>query len=916
MSANVGALQVTVEANAQPTAQGMAQIVNVVEGNVRRINTAAGNASNNIANIGRAGRSIGRIKGAEEAAASIDKVGHSSTAARRELLVLAHEASQGNWKRFGGSLLVLGERMDLMGKIMSPVGVAVGVAAAAVGFFAIEAIKGAVEAEHFAKSLAMTGNYAGQTAASFQVMTKRIAEDAGVTVGHAREVTQALISTGRVSGESLESVSRAAARYADATGATAEETAKEFAKMTEAPLKWATEANKQFHFMDGALYDYVQRLEQTGQKEAAARAVSEAYYNHLGGTAVANLNALGRGWMSLSRAIDQAKESLKHIGEGETDAEKAVATQLRIAQGQAELAANPNAKGAAADAMRKGLETNTKALTNLAKKQIRDSENALLAEQKARHNDRVVEAKEFYSHFVEAHKQGQALLEEKKAEIARNFTDAGHPEAIAAAQALIEKEFAHGKGNGVERAETLQQLQPLQAQITAEEKLLAYRERVLAQYHKADLISDEGYYDTRKTVIEAAQKRIEKLYDEEIAVAEKQASRVKDARAKIEATTKVNELRDQKQAALLQSSEALAQADFENAQASEAYKNSLVKLNAELDKLRHNTANSATADFNRTHEGLIKQATLKGDASGLGTIDAARNATQAQADMNTLKERATLIENALKQAEAETALQVATGQETQVQGMQEVSDKRKQAVQDLQAIADQMQVIADKSGFADLKDQAAQFTLTVGQIKASTDVLGKTVTDTMSGAFANSLLAVQNRTKSLKQAFLDMANSIEQALLRIVDNDIAQMLFNGSAGSSASSGGGLFGKLVGLAVTAFGGGGGVDGAVTSDQLSAPDWSNMPGRAAGGPVTPNSMYEVNERGPELLTYANRTFLMMGDKGGKVTPLSSGAGGGSPVFNMNIAVPAGTTRQSAQQQAAEIMRHAQIAQARNA
>jgi hypothetical protein len=32
-------------------------------------------------------------------------------------------------------------------------------------------------------------------------------------------------------------------------------------------------------------------------------------------------------------------------------------------------------------------------------------------------------------------------------------------------------------------------------------------------------------------------------------------------------------------------------------------------------------------------------------------------------------------------------------------------------------------------------------------------------------------------------------------------------------------------------------------------------------------------------------------------------------------MNINVPAGTSRQTAQQQAAEIMRHAQIAQVRN-
>jgi hypothetical protein len=220
----------------------------------------------------------------------------------------------------------------------------------------------------------------------------------------------------------------------------------------------------------------------------------------------------------------------------------------------------------------------------------------------------------------------------------------------------------------------------------------------------------------------------------------------------------------------------------------------------------------------------------------------------------------------------------------------------------------------------ELTDQAAQFKLQVDQIKATSDVLGKTIDDTFSGAFASSLMAVQNRTKSLKQAFLDMANAIEQSILKIVDNDIAQMLFSsvgGSGGGGGSSGSGLFGKLVGLAISAFGGGGasgsealGASGTSTPDDLI----SGYSGRASGGSVMPSTMYQVNERGPELLTYANKTFLMMGDKGGTVTP-TSGSGGRQNVFNMNIAVPSGTTRQSAQQQAAEIMRHANIAMARN-
>lgn len=53
-----------------------------------------------------------------------------------------------------------------------------------------------------------------------------------------------------------------------------------------------------------------------------------------------------------------------------------------------------------------------------------------------------------------------------------------------------------------------------------------------------------------------------------------------------------------------------------------------------------------------------------------------------------------------------------------------------------------------------------------------------------------------------------------------------------------------------------------------------------GRAGGGPVAPFSAYDVTEHGdPELLSFGGRQVLMMGSKGGMVTPLMNKAGGGA-------------------------------------
>lgn len=59
-----------------------------------------------------------------------------------------------------------------------------------------------------------------------------------------------------------------------------------------------------------------------------------------------------------------------------------------------------------------------------------------------------------------------------------------------------------------------------------------------------------------------------------------------------------------------------------------------------------------------------------------------------------------------------------------------------------------------------------------------------------------------------------------------------------------------------------------------------------GRATGGPTSPNTLYRVNERGPELYTERGQTFLMSGADGGFVTPLTGGAGGAPINVVVNI------------------------------
>ncbi|NVI25104.1 hypothetical protein G4D42_17700, partial [Burkholderia pseudomallei] len=74
-----------------------------------------------------------RVRAAHEAEAkAAEGASHWTAASRRELLVLGHEMAMGNYKRFAGSIMVLGEQMDWMHKIMTPAGLAIGAVAGSV----------------------------------------------------------------------------------------------------------------------------------------------------------------------------------------------------------------------------------------------------------------------------------------------------------------------------------------------------------------------------------------------------------------------------------------------------------------------------------------------------------------------------------------------------------------------------------------------------------------------------------------------------------------------------------------------------------------------------------------------------------------------------------------------------------------
>lgn len=116
--------------------------------------------------------------------------------------------------------------------------------------------------------------------------------------------------------------------------------------------------------------------------------------------------------------------------------------------------------------------------------------------------------------------------------------------------------------------------------------------------------------------------------------------------------------------------------------------------------------------------------------------------------------------------------------------------------------------------------------------------------DSLRDATKSSITGLINGTKSLKSAITDIFDSILSKITDIISTNFTNYLFGMSGSSQNGAFGGFFNSFFSL----------FSGA----------------RANGGDVFPNSLYKVNERGPEILSIGGSDFLMMGKNGGKVLP----------------------------------------------
>ena len=312
--------------------------------------------------------------------------------ARRELIVLGHEALQGNFSRMPGTMMVLAESANISTAALFGIGGAFAAAAAGAGLLAYAYIHGQEEMRAMDRALSMTSNFAGLTASSMRNLAEEMSRTTQLTIGESKDVITALAASGQIGAEAFASVAQVIAEYARASGEDAAKVTPLILKMFADPTKGAIELNSTMHFLNATEIDRIATLQRIGQESEAQALLADLLTKKLEKQKEA-LGLLETGWMNLGKAASSAWDSLLGIGREDTLDQKLKDVGMRIKRYSAEIAAGVDVP-AARDSLQKAQDEERALLTSKTKANATATAEAAAAKKLTDENELATLAKQ------------------------------------------------------------------------------------------------------------------------------------------------------------------------------------------------------------------------------------------------------------------------------------------------------------------------------------------------------------------------------------------------------------------------------------------------------------------------------------------------------------------------------------------
>lgn len=358
---------------------------------------------------------------------------------------------------------------------------------------------GSDEASAFNRALILTGNSAGVTAQNLADMAASIGSSVG-SISKASAALVTLINSGRFTADELETVGKSVLAFSEATGIAVEDLAKEFATLTDDPVKGIEKLNEKYNFLTSATYQQIRALQEQGNTQQATTLAIETFRkatDSMTTEVLRNLGSIERGWIFVKQAVDRAKDGILSVGRAATTEE--VNTELAKTRTELQkLADQERASGSLTNPLRQRqivlIKQEKQLLADLALAQANSFSAQETAQEQAYQNRRNAAIREDAEIQKQTQRNDQRRAEEIKKARARAILLNQTEEELAERIKAIEEKYKDPQGRAVTDDAATRMLQNLREQEAAMRAQLGTTEKLTSaekEYAKfTQLIAD------------------------------------------------------------------------------------------------------------------------------------------------------------------------------------------------------------------------------------------------------------------------------------------------------------------------------------------------------------------------------------------------------------------------------------------
>ena len=703
---------------------------------------------------------------------------------------------------FGG----VGNTFKALLSIITPARLAMGGLVGIVAAAGIAAVSAMNDQDEFNRSIQKTGNYAGVTSGELEQMAQQGGQLRG-NYSQVRDILNGLVSSGRFTGETLNSVAQAASLMAELSGDSADQVVSNFLKMSDSATTWAANTNQQYHFLDLETYQRIQSLEDQGRKEEAIEVASQAFKKASEERLrqiEQQLNWVARGWKNVKDAAIDAWEGIKGdvtatLGIDSLD-EKIARLERRAKAGTyigPVLVPSIGAEQAELDSLKQKREELRKIAQLEAKKKQTDAETITAADKLGsiwkgnrseleKEADAVEETRKNYETLWKS-ASGRDMLQSRgvTSTDGKNFSGGQWDTDTKALDKSGQKAEQYNKQlqQTLNQKKAITELDRVEAEIrngTLSSATKAQQDEARATAKKIDAANAANKATKEGQSLAKQQETSNKNFVKQL---EDQAAK----RTQGAAATRAQEIATRNLTA-----EQRRQAEAANAAiTAQEFKGQNLQLQLEYMRDTGDTAGASMLELQNRVSDLRREFEASGNTEGLNWLDKLLPVAETKIRVDDLKKQLDDLFTYQSQQETSIQAQVQGGLLNEIQGRQRLVQLHQEVGDKIKGYLPQLKEMATAPGEAGdkIREMIRQLEEELGKLNQAGNELTQAFRDGLQSGIESSLMGLAKGTMNLRDAVKNLALTIINSMAQLAAQQLAQMATSSLIGSSGGIGG-------------------------------------------------------------------------------------------------------------------------------